>query len=110
MNFVAVNAFSVSSKCHESEFIHLSVINHSYRTWDMTQRHLNYIPVPTLTLPHKIPVGQILAHNDIAHDENTPSGERGFRGWFQQRSPSRAKLVPCACGWSGLPPYRVDWF
>src|SRR5262245_6263947 len=45
----------------------------------MTQRHLNYIPVPTLTVPRQVPAGQILAHNDIAHDEYTPSGERGFR-------------------------------
>lgn len=91
-------SFSVSFKCHESESIHLSVINHSYRTWHMTQRHLNYVPVPTLTVPREVPVGQVLAHNDIAHDENTPSGERGFHGWFQERLPSRAKLVLCDCG------------
>jgi len=64
----------------------------------MTQRHLKYVPVPTLTVPREVPVGQVLAHNDIAHDENTPSGERGFRGWFQERLPPRAKLVLCDCG------------
>src|SRR5262245_31866418 len=92
----------------ESFRFHLSVISQSYQTWAMTQRRLNYIPVPTLTVPHQIPAGQILAHNQIVHDENTPSGARGFRGWFQERLPSRAKLVPCDCGWSGLPHYRVE--
>jgi len=75
----------------------------------MTERRLNYIPVPTLTVPRKIPAGQILVHNHMTHEENTPSGKGGFRGWFQTRLPSRAKLVSCDCGWSGLPHYRTDF-
>jgi hypothetical protein len=73
----------------------------------MTTRALNYYPVPKGTVPQKIPKGQVLVHNNIAHDENTPSGERGFRGWFE-RLPSRSNLVLCECGWSGLPHYQMD--
>jgi hypothetical protein len=73
----------------------------------MTTRALNYYPVPTGTVPQKIPKGRVLVHNNIAHDENTPSGERGFRGWFE-RLPSRSNLVQCECGWSGLLHYRMD--
>jgi hypothetical protein len=60
--------------------------------------------LPTETLPTGIPSGYVLVHNRVAHSKNQRSSIRGFRAWFQK---SRANLVRCKCGWSGLPHYRV---
>jgi hypothetical protein len=62
-----------------------------------------YQPVPAGTVPTTIPAGTILCHNHVSHNHRTPSGERGFRGWFQDTPP--AGFTPCHCGWSGLPHY-----
>ena len=62
-----------------------------------------YQPVETGTVPTAIPAGVVLCHNHVRHTPRTPSGNRGFRGWFQSTPPTG--FGPCRCGWSGLPHY-----
>jgi hypothetical protein len=56
-------------------------------------------------VPDAIPTGKVLVHNHIRHNVDTPSGERGFRAWYQDLTEN---LTPCACGYAGLPHYRVS--
>jgi hypothetical protein len=58
----------------------------------------------TLTLPRSIPAGRVLVHNRVRRTVDMPSGVNGFRAWTQK---FQRHLVPCKCGWSGLPHYRV---
>jgi len=75
----------------------------------------NYMPkgyerVPFDTLPHSVPAGKVLVHNHVSHVATTPSGERGFHGWFEQPDASRhQELERCDCGWTRLPHYRLKW-
>jgi hypothetical protein len=68
----------------------------------------NYMPkgyerVPFDTLPHSVPAGKVLVHNHVSHVATTPSGERGFHGWFEQPDASRhQELERCDCGWTGF--------
>jgi hypothetical protein len=53
-----------------------------------------------------IPAGHVLVHNHDEHEKETEPGERGFRAWTQPLDTPHT-LVPCDCGWSGRPHYRV---
>jgi hypothetical protein len=64
--------------------------------------HKNY--VEDGTIPSCIPAGAVLVHNHIRHSKNTPSGENGFRAWYQE---STDGLVGCRCGWARIAHYRV---
>jgi hypothetical protein len=56
-------------------------------------------------IPRSIPAGRVLVHNHIMHSVDTPCGVNGFRAWTD--APDSARLLPCDCGWSGLPHFRV---
>jgi hypothetical protein len=56
-------------------------------------------------LPRKVPDGKVLVHNHARHSKYTRTWTNGFRAWTQT---SKAGLIPCDCGWSGLPHYCVD--
>jgi len=55
------------------------------------------------TMPRKIPVGRVLAHNTVRRDVATPCGFRGFRWWTWLVQDVPPHFTPCSCGWSGLP-------
>src|SRR4029453_462302 len=55
-------------------------------------------------LPTVVPKGKVLVHTNVRpQTKDQIPGARGFRAWAEK--PSRL-LVPCNCGWSGLPHYR----
>jgi hypothetical protein len=55
-------------------------------------------------LPTVVPKGKVLVHSNVRpKTKDQVPGARGFRAWAEK--PSRL-LVPCNCGWSGLPHYR----
>jgi hypothetical protein len=72
----------------------------------MTVTQLDYLT----HVPNKLPFGKALVHNRVhAQWENQTPGINGFRAWTVTRlQASRDKRhQKCACGWSGLPHYRV---
>ena len=58
--------------------------------------------VPSDTVPTTIPDGWVLLHNDVPHAADTPCGLDGFRAYYKRDVDG---LVPCDCGWPGLPHY-----
>jgi hypothetical protein len=47
----------------------------------------------------------VIAHNQITHGPDWPTGVNGFRAWT---APTKfAGFVPCPCGWSGLKHYAA---
>jgi len=58
-------------------------------------------------VPKSVPAGRVLVHNRVRHDADTPPGVNGFRAWTEEEG-ENPRLVPCECGWSGLPHCRVD--
>jgi hypothetical protein len=65
-------------------------------------------------IPKNIPPGRVIAHNNILHGPNWPTGPHGFRAWTWTASKEHADFVLCPCGWSGLEHYAhkdaVDYF
>ena len=65
-------------------------------------------------IPTKIPPGRVIAHNNILHGPNWPTGPNGFRAWTWTASKEHADFVLCPCGWSGLEHYAhkdaVDYY
>ena len=65
-------------------------------------------------IPTKIPPGRVIAHDNILHGPNWPTGPNGFRAWTWTASKEHADFVLCPCGWSGLEHYAhkdaVDYY
>jgi hypothetical protein len=65
-------------------------------------------------IPKKIPSGRVIAHNNILHGPNWPTGPNGFRAWTWTASKEHADFVLCPCGWAGLEHYAhkdaVEYF
>jgi len=49
-------------------------------------------------IPTKIPPGRVIAHNNILHGPNWPTGPNGFRAWTWTASKEHADFVLCPCG------------
>jgi len=60
-------------------------------------------------VPKSVPEGQVLVHNHVTHEPNTPIGLNGFRAWLQPMTDD-PPLVQCDCGWGARAGvhYRVD--
>jgi hypothetical protein len=54
--------------------------------------------------PRTVPKGRVIVHNHTQHTIDMPVGVNGFRAWSQLKTED---VVPCKCGWAGLPHYRI---
>jgi prophage regulatory protein len=80
--------------------------------WMRTRPIQNYKPEAQMTerfyksgtLPHLIPPGRVLAHNDAPHSIDTPHGVDGFKCFTLLKPDVPPNYQPCHCGWAaGLP-------
>jgi hypothetical protein len=69
--------------------------------WDTDERKYWWKSVPK-----KIPEGWALGHNQVTHTTDMHPGPNGFRCWFD-KLPVPDNMLPCNCGWSGLPHYSI---